>query len=90
MREALSLDEFNTSSLYRQCVHLMTLDLKRFWEQFKKLIVSDKTGEYIGQLLEIMYILDDIQPAINSLKEAINTSKKSDRFISQFSGSIPT
>ena len=73
MKAAVELGKDDQSiALKRQLsLQISILDVDTdFWLDFMKLINLDKTGEYISELIDEMYELADIQPAIDALRKA--------------------
>ena len=71
MRTALKLGENQDIVLKRQLsLQISVLDIDTaFWHDFARLIDLDETGEYISEIIDEMYELDDIQPAIDALRK---------------------
>jgi tetratricopeptide (TPR) repeat protein len=77
-KEALELDPGQVDALYSLTVRLVDLDDSDLWRSFKRLVELDQTGDKVRAIIESMYHIEDISPAINALRDAIKV--ESDRF----------
>lgn len=68
---ALELDPTNVDARYSQVIQLAGLGDERLWDEFGNLVELDKSGERVRNVLESLYHVENIAPAIEALKNAI-------------------
>jgi tetratricopeptide (TPR) repeat protein len=77
-KEALQLDPGHVDALYALVVRLVDIDDRGLWASFKHLVELDKSGDKVRTIVDSMYHLEDISPAIHALRDAIKVEP--DRF----------
>jgi tetratricopeptide (TPR) repeat protein len=67
--KALELDPKDTRALYSRLLQMIYVqeDDKPLWDDFRKLLSLDTKGEYIRDVIESMYELEDVQPGLDEL-----------------------
>jgi tetratricopeptide (TPR) repeat protein len=71
--KALELDPNDIPALYSQLLQLAyTDDEDRLWAGFNKLLALDTSGEYVRDVIDSFYDIEDISPAISALQILIN------------------
>ncbi len=75
--KALELRPDDVTTLAAMADLLVLRDDKRFWEVFEQLVMQDQTGEAVNLVLESLYNVDEIEPAINIFEKVI--AQHSDR-----------
>lgn len=58
-------------SVHRLALQLIYLDTDAFWKVFTRLLVLDSTGHRIRDVIDAMYNMDDLEPAISKLENSI-------------------
>jgi tetratricopeptide (TPR) repeat protein len=53
---------------------LIEVQHETLWDEFKHLVEADTTGEYVRSVLESMLILEDIEPALDILADAVEAN----------------
>jgi tetratricopeptide (TPR) repeat protein len=69
-KKALQLAPTDIRALYTKLLQLLYVEAeeKQIWQDFKQLLQLDTTGDYVRDVIESMYDLEDIQPGVNALK----------------------
>lgn len=72
LEEALKLAPDRVSVLQQQLLLLADMgDAERLWPKFERLLDIDETGEAVRSVVDSLYNLEDIEPAIEALKKKI-------------------
>lgn len=70
---ALELDRDNLDALYQKLLKLLEINSgDEFWNDFKRIVDSDDTGERVRSLVESLYTVEDMGPAFRILRTAID------------------
>lgn len=71
--EALKLDPTDVTALYARVLQLTEVDFEQnyLWDEFAKLVEIDTEGEYIADVIDNMYDVNDIQPGVDALNKLI-------------------
>ncbi|MBZ0283276.1 MAG: hypothetical protein K8L97_21245 [Anaerolineae bacterium] len=86
-RAALAIEPHNMEALLQLTLHLIELgSIDEIWDSFKQLVDLDQDGESVRAIVEVFYILDDIEPGISILQNAV--SKNTERLSLQLSLAI--
>lgn len=72
--KALEQDSHDVRTLYAQSLQLILVDeeLTRFWTSFDKLVALDTTGDYVREVVESLYDVEDISHAVDTLKSLLD------------------
>jgi len=68
---ALELDPTDINALYRQVIQLTDVENGRLWPAFQRLVDVDDSGEQVRSVIDSLYHLDDISPAIQILEDSV-------------------
>ena len=83
-QSALDLDPIQTDLLVSQLLQLIDLDPEdsRFWPNFKLLVEAENSAAQVRTVVDSLYSLEDLQPAIEILSQQINnTPGRADLYI---------
>jgi tetratricopeptide (TPR) repeat protein len=81
-RAALELDPSNINALYRQTMLLADRQHESLWPVFRKLVEVDKTGDRVRSVIDSLYHIDDITPALQALEGSVQREPdRSDLYI---------
>ncbi len=79
----LELEPANINALYRQVMLLTDLEDTRLWPAFQRLVNIDDSGEPVRNVIDSLYHLDDISPAIQILEDSVRKNlERSDLYLS--------
>lgn len=79
---AIDLDNNDLRARYTQLMQLALLEeLDTFWQRFEEMVSRDNDGNYLRDVIENLYDVDDISPGIQALAERIETDKQLQTFI---------
>lgn len=74
---ALEIDPEDMELLRRQILQVIAVrDEEYLWDQLETLVDLDTTGEAVRSVVDTLYIIDDLQPAIDILESAIKKHPK--------------
>jgi tetratricopeptide (TPR) repeat protein len=71
--EALARDPKDIRALYTRLLQMVYVqeEDKEFWDSFSKLLALDTKGEYIRDVIESLYELEDVQTGIDELQNLL-------------------
>lgn len=79
-QKALEYDSNDTRALYSQLLQLILVDDEdedeRLWSDFENLLLLDSSGEYIRDVIESFYDIEDISPGIETLEKLLSEQPK--------------
>lgn len=70
-RAALEFEPDDVDVLYQLVTLMIDLDDSQIWEDFDRLIELDTEGDHIRNVVDSLYGLEDVSPAIDLLRKAI-------------------
>lgn len=75
-KKALELDPKDIRALYSQLLQLIDVQAEDsdLWDAFRLLLKLDSKGDYIRDVIETMYELEDIEPAVSEFDTLIKAS----------------
>lgn len=70
-RAALEIEPDNVDILYQLIILMIDLDNTQIWDDLARLIELDKEGDRVRNVVDALYGVEDVSPAIDLLRQAI-------------------